>query len=118
MSRGSVEQSPRVELFIHFDVVFTLGSQSPEDFGGEGEWGETVGGNDGSIAHGRDRSIELLTAITADVVADEILAVAGVETIIEQAAVGKCEGGATDCGNGTAEGGHGLNGFRDGGDFS
>jgi hypothetical protein len=64
------------------------------------------------------RPIEFLTTIVTDILPDEVLTVAGMQMIVEQATMGQGQSCSTNRGNRPAQSDHGPHCFRDLGYFS
>jgi hypothetical protein len=92
----SVERSTWVELLIHGDIAFSFRGNRPEDFGGECKRCQPIGCDDGPIAYSRRSAIEFFTSVFSDMLLDEVLAVALMQTVVEQTAMSQSKSRSPD----------------------
>src|SRR5579864_4035574 len=114
----SIKQPTRVELLICLDIAFSLRRQRPEDLSCECKRGQTICCDNTSITDCWRRPIELFTTILRDILPDEVLAVARMQTLVEQATMSESQSRSTNRRNRSAQSDHGPHNFGDLGHFS
>lgn len=108
----SIKQPTRVELLVGLDIAFSSMYQCPEYLSCECKRRQTICCDNTSITHRWRRPIEFFPAILVDILPDEVLAVARMQTIVEQPTVSQGQSRSTDRGNRPAQSDHGPHHLR------
>src|SRR5690349_8309986 len=88
-SARSVKQPTRVELLVGLEIAFSPRCQSRNISPANAKGAQTICRDNTSIPHRRRRPIEFFPTILVDMLPDEVLAVARMQTIVEQPTASK-----------------------------